>query len=65
MVRLHDPAGQSNLALDPFANPESKSNCYYIDFEATLGQTKKTPVPEKTPQSEQKSNQVLFPLNNV
>ena len=41
MVRLRDPAGQSNLEFDPFANPESKSNCYYIDlgyyfFYATL-----------------------------
>ena len=63
MVRLCDPAGQASLAFDPFANPESKSNCYYIDFEATLGQTNKTDILEKTPQAEQKSNQVLFLLN--
>ena len=32
MVRLHEPAGQSSLALDPFANPESKSNCHLLDL---------------------------------
>ena len=32
MVRLHDPAGQSNSIFDTFANPETKSNCYYIDL---------------------------------
>ena len=60
MVRLHDPAGQSNLEFDPFANPESNSNCYYIDFEATIDQTMKTDDFEKTSQAEQYSNQVSF-----
>ena len=34
MVRLHDTTGQSmnNSEFDPFADPESKSNCYYIDL---------------------------------
>ena len=34
MVRLHDHVGQSmnNLGFDPFADQESKSNCYYIDL---------------------------------
>ena len=32
VARLRDPAGQANLALDPFADPESKSICYYIDL---------------------------------
>ena len=35
MVRLHDPAEQmmTNLAVvDSFADPESKSICYYIDL---------------------------------
>ena len=36
VVRLRDPAGQSNLAFDPFANPESKSICYYIDLTERL-----------------------------
>ena len=38
MVRLHDPAGQAmrNLAVDSFADPESKSICYYIDLTASM-----------------------------
>ena len=32
MVRLHDPSCQSMKNFDPFADPESKTNCYYIDL---------------------------------
>ena len=44
MVRLHDPVGQANLAFDPFADPESKANCYYIDLTPELS-TPKPPTP--------------------
>ena len=45
MVRLHDPVGQANLAFDPFTDPESKANCYYIDLTPELS-TPKTPTPK-------------------
>ena len=64
MVRLHDPSqSMINSVIDSFASPESKSNCYYIDFEKTLSQTEKNLDLEKNPQSEIKSNQVSFRLS--
>ena len=62
MVRLHDPSSQSmsDSEFDPFADPESKSICYYIDFGATLNQTKKNLELEKNSQAEKKPNQVLY-----
>ena len=51
MVRLHDPVGQANLAFDPFTDPESKANCYYIDLTPELS-TPKPPTPVPTPGNE-------------
>ena len=44
MVRLHDPAGQAmrNLAVDSFADPESKSICYYIDLTTSKTESETT-----------------------
>ena len=38
MVRLREPAGQAmrNLVVDSFADPESKSICYYIDLTTNI-----------------------------
>ena len=51
MVRLHDPVGQFNVIQDPFADPESKANCYYIDLTPELS-TPKPPTPIPTPGNE-------------
>ena len=41
MIRLHDPTGQSmdNSEFDSFADQESKSNCYYIDFSTSMAES--------------------------
>ena len=45
MVRLRDPTGQamsSSAVDDSFADPESKSICYYIDLTASMTESETT-----------------------
>ena len=65
MARLRELAGRaiSNLDVDPFVNPESKSNCYYIDFGASKSEEPAVEaVSEEAPVAEEASTVAEEPV---